>query len=344
VPRVPRVRLDHLRLLTDDTGLIQHAAHSVARRETGYTTDDTARALVVVAREATGRSRAVAHRLAHVYLSFLAHAQRDDGAFRNYLSYERQWLDEIGGDDCQGRAAWACAEVLRSALPAGLRGLARSLFDRLGPKLARMTSPRGLALSLVALDWLPPKRRRAAGDLAGDLAGRLVERYVGSRHDDWHWFEPVLTYANARLPEGMLAAHRLTREARCLDIALESLDFLTAITIRDDCFVPVGNRRWYVRGQQRSEYDQQPIEAGCMVAAANAAWRATGKRRYRSTARRALDWFNGRNTKGLPLADPARGSCHDGLSPTGLNLNEGAESTVLYLLALQDHVRHGRER
>ena len=339
MPRVPRVCLEHLRLLSDDTGLIQHATHSVARRETGYSTDDNARALIAVARESNGRSAVVARELAHTYLAFLAHAQREDGTFHNYLGYDRRWLDEMGSEDCQGRVAWACAEAMCSALPAGEQRLADLLFERLLPAVTQVTSPRAVALVLLAVEKLPPKERRALQHVADQLAVSLVDRYFGCRHHDWHWFEPVLAYANARLPEGMLAVYRLTGEKRYLRIGMEALDFLAALTVRDGIFVPIGNRRWYRKGEQRSEYDQQPIEAGCMVAAAAAAWRITSRRRYHALAGQALGWFHGRNTKCLPLADPSRGSCHDGLSETGINLNEGAESTVMYLLALQDYAQ-----
>ena len=339
MPRVPRVRLDHIRLLSDDTGLIQHAEHGVARRETGYTTDDNARALVVAAREVGRRNDEPARELAHIYLAFLAHAQREDGSFHNFLSYDRRWLDEVGSEDCQGRAAWACAEVLRSRLPEDQRRVAGALLDRLRPRLGELSFPRGVALALVALERLPEELRTGWQDLASTLGARLARCYAASSHHDWRWFEPVLTYANARLPEGMLAAHLLTGESRYLQIALETLDFLVAVTFQDGVFVPIGNRRWYARGRRRSEYDQQPIEAGCMVAAASAAWRLTRKRHYRIAARRALEWFHGRNSKGLPLADPKHGSCHDGLCENGLNLNQGAESTVMYLLALQDYAR-----
>jgi len=339
VPGAPRVRLDHLRLLTDDTGLIQHAAHSVPRRESGYATDDNARALVLTARASRGRLAADAAALAPIYLAYLAHAQRPDGLFHNFMSYERTWLDEAGSEDCQGRAAWACAEVLAGNLPTGLKRMARELLDRLRPRLSALTSARGAALTLIAVGREPPDRRAEDRGLALAAAQRLHHLYAACRHHDWHWFEPVLTYANARLPEAMIAAHDMFGESDDLEIALESLAFLTDVTFRDGVFVPIGNRRWYERGRWRSEFDQQPIEAACTASALMAAWRATGLRRHRAEARRALDWFHGRNALHTNVADPARGACHDGIGADGVNTNEGAESTVLYLLALQDYAR-----
>jgi hypothetical protein len=326
--------LDHLDRMTDSTGLIQHAIYSIPRRESGYTTDDNARALRLC-------TRLWAHRpeesmLARVtgYLSFLEFARRPGGGFHNFLSYQRQWLDAEGGGDCQGQAVRALVEVLAGGLPDDYRTLARELIDAVLPTLADLRSLRAQAYVILAWSqlWKAGVHNIALlEDIAWTAAKRLAECYQRSARPDWPWFESRMTYANAVLPHALfVAAQRWPTEA-FLETAEASFSFLDQATTADDYFWPVGNNGWYVHGAEKATYDQQPVEAGTMAEAALAAFDLLHDPKYLGTYRRACAWFLGENSLRLPLIDVQRGACADGLQPTGINRNQGAESTLAYL-------------
>jgi len=339
------ISLKHLQRITDDTGLIQHCIHSVPRREEGYCSDDNARALVFVAREykRTGRDKLID--LANIYLSFLQHAQDERGHFRNFLSYDRKWSDTCASDDCQGRCLWAMAETVNSGFDEGMRRLARELFERGMSQLDIIRSLRGVAISLMGLEVMYRiTKNREYLEKAVRGADFLMKSLESSKLEDWVWFEPVMTYANARIPHGLFCAYRLTGNRRYLEAAEETFRFLTEKTTSDGIFVPIGNDGWYERDGKKALYDQQPLEACTMVEAAACAYKITGRKEYLETAKRAFGWFLGRNTKGVVLCDESRGSCYDALTPSGANLNEGAESTLSYLLSLQTILLYNIDR
>lgn len=326
--------LDHLDRMTDSTGLIQHAIFSVPRRESGYTTDDNARALRLCTRlwceEPDDRM------LSRVctYLSFLEHARCPVRGFHNFLSYQRDWLDASGTGDCQGQAVRALAEVLGSDLPEGYRALARELIEDIVPTLAELRSLRAQAYVIMAWGHLWINRVRDVELLefvAWSAAQRLIECYERSRRTNWHWFESRLTYANAVLPHALFIAGRRWPEECFLEIAHASFDFLQHATTANNVFWPVGNSDWYSHGEEKSLYDQQPIEAVTMADAALAAFRIDQDGKYLTAFSQANDWFHGNNSLNVALADPHTGACFDGLQPRGANRNQGAESTLAYL-------------
>jgi hypothetical protein len=326
--------LDHLDRMTDDTGLIQHAIYSLPRRESGYTTDDNARALRLCTR-LWGEQRDERN-LARVtcFLSFLEHARCPVRGFHNFLSYQRDWLDAAGTGDCQGQAVLALAEVLGSELPAGFRELARELLDGVVPALADLRSLRAQAYLIQAYVHLWRANVRDISPLeivARSAADRLLDCYDRSQRPDWPWFESRLTYANAVLPHALFDASERWVEQEFLPVARSSFGFLDLVTTADDVFWPIGNHDWYPHGEEKSLYDQQPVEASTMAAAALAAMRLTGDESYRVVVRRTRDWFLGRNSLSRPLADATCGACYDGLQETGTNKNQGAESTLAYL-------------
>ena len=328
------IPLEHLDHLTDSTGLIQHAIYSLPRRESGYTTDDNARALRLCARLwRQGPDERMLSRIA-TYLAFLEFARCRGGGFHNFLSYDRRWLDTKGCGDCQGQAVRALAEVLGSYLPDNYHALALELIQEVVPALADLTSLR--AVAYVILGW---GDLRAAGindiepleRIAKSAAQRLVECYRGACRPDWPWFESRLTYANAVLPHALfIAAQRWPSEA-FLDVATVSFAFLDRETTAEDIFWPVGNDGWYSHGGDKALYDQQPVEAATMAEAALAASDVLDGDKYLATFSRAYGWFHGQNSLSLPLADRQRGACCDGLQPSGVNRNQGAESTLAYL-------------
>jgi hypothetical protein len=336
-----RIALDHLDRMTDSTGLIQHAIYSVPRRESGYTTDDNARALRLCTRlwcqcpEDRMLSRVTG------YLSLLEYGRRPGGGFHNLLSYQRHWLDTDGDSDCQGQAVRALAEVVGSSLPDDYRVLARELIERVLPAVSELRSIR--AQAYVILAW---ERLRTAGvknslmresflasleSVAWSAAQRLVECYHRSQRPNWPWFESRMTYANAVLPHALFIAAQCWPKETFLEIAKSSFTFLNQETTVENLFWPVGNSGWYPHGEEKAPYDQQPVEAATMADAALAAYHLLGEDGYLASFRRARGWFHGQNSRGQPLVDIRSGSCCDGLQRSGVNRNQGAESTLAYL-------------
>lgn len=326
--------LIHLDRLTDSTGLIQHAIYSIARRESGYTTDDNARALRLCVRlwDECPDDRML-DRVA-CYLSFLEYARCPVRGFHNFLSYQRDWLDASGTGDCQGQAVLALTEVLASSLPSGFRALARELLDGALPAMTELRSLRAQAYVIQAWAILARSDVEDIGpmeNVARRAADRLVECYHRSQRSDWHWFESQMTYANAVLPHALFDAAARWPDEAFLSIAETSFGFLDLVTTADNVFLPVGNRDWYSHGEEKSLYDQQPLEASTMAAAAFAAFQIRGDEKYLGVFQRAYAWFLGKNSLRQPLADALDGSCCDGLLPNEVNRNQGAESTLAFL-------------
>lgn len=329
-----QIVLEHLDRMSDSTGLIQHAIYGVPRRESGYTTDDNARALRLCVRLWNREpSERMLGRVTK-YLSFLEHARCLVRGFHNFLSYQRDWLDAEGTGDCQGQAVLALAETIAGDLPEGHRLLARELIDTVMPALADVRSLRAQAYLILAASHLWTRGVHDMEPLDGiawSAAERLVECYRRSRRPDWPWYESRLTYANAVLPHALFAAARRWPDEDFLEVAVESFNFLDRETTDDDIFWPVGNSDWYPHGEAKALYDQQPVEASTMAEAALMAFDVLNDERYLAVFNRANDWFHGRNSLNEPLADVATGACCDGLHPSGVNRNQGAESTLAYL-------------
>ncbi|MGE0376313.1 MAG: hypothetical protein AB7Q45_12955 [Planctomycetaceae bacterium] len=326
--------LGHLDRMTDSTGLIQHAIYSIPRRESGYTTDDNARALRLCVR--LWNERPDDRMLARVtcYLSFLEHARCPVRGFHNFLSYQRDWLDAGGTGDCQGQTVLALAEVLGSRLPDGCRVLARELLDSVLPVLAELRSLRAQAYVIQA--WV--HLWRTGVDDIGPLenvarlaADHLMECFHRSQRPDWPWFESRMTYANAVLPHALFDAAQRWPDEGFLDVAESSFAFLDLVTTGESVFWPIGNRDWYSHGEEKSLYDQQPVEAATMAAAALAGLELRGDDTYWNVLVRARGWFHGQNSLKEPMADIQSGACFDGLQSAGVNRNQGAESTLAYL-------------
>ena len=326
--------LAHLDRMTDSTGLIQHAIYGIPRRESGYTTDDNARALRLCTR-LWGR-QPDDRMLARItcYLSFLEHARCPVKGFHNFLGYQRDWLDATGTGDCQGQAVLALAEVLGSRLPESFRAVAGELIKTALPTLAELRSLRAQAYLIMAWSHLWKADVPLAGGLevvAKHAALRLTDAHERSHRPEWQWFESRMTYANAVLPHSLFAAAERWPDGPFITVAEQTFGFLVRETTTNGLFWPVGNRDWYARGESKSPYDQQPVEASTMAEAALAAGTVRAEAGHRATFLRAHAWFEGRNSLGLALFDPLTGGCCDGLQPDGLNRNQGAESTLAAL-------------
>ena len=336
---LPPLKLDHLHHLTDQTGILQHAIFTTPNYREGYTTDDNARALLVSALlEEVGSTEATD--LATRYLAFTWYAFNiETKRFRNFMDYQRNWLEESGSDDSHGRSLWALGTVLgRSNIPA-LHNMAARVFQQSLLAILETTSPRAWAFALIGIhEYL----LRFAGDrrvsqVQEELAGRLLALYQDNRAEEWNWFEDRLTYCNAALSHAMLVCGQSMSNPVMTDVGLESLGWLTRLQRADTegkHFVPIGSNGFYPRGGERARFDQQPVEAQTMVSACLEAHRITGEKRWHKEARRSFEWFLGRNDLHLPVYDPTTGGCRDGLHSDRPNENQGAESTLAFLQSL----------
>jgi glycosyltransferase involved in cell wall biosynthesis len=336
---LPELRLDHLRRLTDDTGIIQHATFTVPARSSGYCVDDNARALIVALEADRLTSTGTTRRLLNTYLGYLQLAQTEDGSFRNFMTYQRTFASDappgVESDDCQGRALWAMGACLHLAADEGHRQLARLMFARALP-LARTLGPRGTASAMLGLcNYLAAHGGDGqARETLEALASRLVERYRTTATSEWHWFEPELTYDNALIPLALFRAYGVTGDRGSLRVAREALEFLEEVCFVDGQLVLVGNAGWHRRGGVKSQTDEQAVDAAAFVLAFRGAYQATRDHHYLARMRESFAWFLGGNRLGLPLYDFATAGCRDGLGATAQNENEGAESTISFLLSL----------
>jgi glycosyltransferase involved in cell wall biosynthesis len=339
--QLPEMKLDHLFRMSDSTGIFQHASFTVPNFAEGYCTDDNARALVLallVQRLGDGSPELGAH--AATYAAFLNHAfDRQRGRFRNFMSFDRHWLEEVGSEDCQGHALWALGLCVAQSGQDSFQMLAAQLFELALPVAALFTSPRAWAFTLIGIDEY---LRRLSGDrrvnqIRESLTARLMQSYADTAGDDWHWFEEVISYANAKLPHALILSGRCMNDAPMLETGLKALRWLIKEqTSPAGAFRPIGSNGFYRRGQERAQFDQQPIEAQATVSACIEAYRATSDPFWVAETRRAFEWFLGRNDLGLALYDPGSGGCRDGLHVDRLSQNQGAESTLAFLLALAE--------
>ncbi len=337
--------LDHLFRMSGRLGLIQHSRHAEPDPATGYTTDDNARALMAALGLWAHLGQPRLLELAERYARFLERAQRPDGTFVNFFGPAGERLEEVGSEDSFGRALWGCGTALAAAAAAGgALGAAgetwlpslEAVLQRAAAPVRRLRSPRAQAFAVLGL-----VRAVEAGQphtsllpLVDFLAAGLVALYRRHARPGWHWFEEVMTYSNGVLPLALFEAHRATGRREYLVVALDSLAFLVEAVLWQGRFVRVvGNRGWWGVARDRAWFDEQPVDAAKVVLAAAGAWRVTAAPEYLRLAETAFAWFLGRNHHGLPLYDAMTGGCRDGLTPEGLNLNQGAESLLAYLLA-----------
>ena len=333
--KLPPIKLDYLVSITDETGIAQHSKFATPNRREGYTTDDNARALIVCTKHNKLNRASETMNLADIYLSFLYHMQMKDGRLHNFFGYDRRFLDEVGSDDSLGRALWACGYVINSNLDKQKKLLAKEVFDKALPHAINSTSPRAKASTVLGLcqyQHAYPKDQALLRNII-ELIEQLLKLYEKGSSGEWRWFEEYLTYCNARLPQALFEAYEVIRDETYVKVAKDSFNFLLKVQMSNTIFVPIGNNGWYKKGGVRAMYDQQSVEASCMAETAIAAFRVTGNREFRTAAQTIFAWFIGKNTQSLWVYNPQTGGCYDGITPEGLNLNQGAEATVSYLLA-----------
>ncbi|MFI5040647.1 MAG: glycosyltransferase [Acidimicrobiales bacterium] len=320
---------EHLLRLSDDTGVFEHALGAVPRRECGYCVDDVARALIVIVREPRP-DRAVAE-LGERCLAFLVHAQDPDGRFHNRLGYGRRWEDDAGTGDWWGRAVWALGTVAARHDQRWARDVARICFDR--SATGRSSYPRTMAFAALGAAEV------AAADPGDRAARRLLAAagaVIGRPSDDprWPWPEPRLTYANAVIPEALIAAGSVLEDDGLLRDGLALLDWLLGVETGDGHLSPTAVGGWGA-GETRTVFDQQPIEAAALADACARALAVTGDPRWGTGIDLAVGWFLGDNDAGVPLLDVTTGGGCDGLTAAGCNTNQGAESTLALISTMQ---------
>lgn len=338
---LPKLKLDHLFRMSDSTGIFQHATFTVPNFVEGYCTDDNARALALAMMlQRLGHGSPQLNERAATYAAFLNHAfDRERGRFRNFMSFDRHWLDEVGSEDCHGQALWALGACVAEVGQANFQMLAAQLFELALPVAEEFTSPRAWAFTLVGINeyLLRFSGDRRADGIRETLTARLVQRYQDAATDEWPWFEDSLTYANAKLPHALILSGRCLKEEAILELGLKTLRWLVKIQTSDaGSFRPIGSNGFYRRGHERAIFDQQPIEGQATVSACIEAYGATKDLVWVNEARRAFEWFLGRNDLGMALYDPGSGGCRDGLHMDRLSQNQGAESTLAFLLALTE--------
>jgi hypothetical protein len=330
----------HFLSLCDDTGLLQHAVHSVANRSHGYCADDNARALLLACALGRAGESPLPEILTSRFAAFLQHAWNPDTKrFRNFMDFDRRWHSAPGSEDSHGRALWALGECARSDRDHSRRRWAATLFAEALPAAEGFLSPRAWSFTLLGLDayCAAVTEHVGARRLRELLANRLLAIMAAVAAPDWEWFENGLSYDNARLPQALIVTGCSTGTPRHVTAGLRSLDWLMRLqTAPGGYFRPVGSRSFGAERTHPQAFDQQPLEAAASISACLAAWRAGGDDTWQTHAERASAWFFGSNDLSLPLVDLETGSCCDGLHPDRANENRGGESAVSYLLSLTD--------
>jgi glycosyltransferase involved in cell wall biosynthesis len=336
---LPEIKLDHLKAFTDDTGILQHANYTIPDRVHGYCTDDNARALLAAAMgqrylptNGWGLDALSGH-----YLGFLLYAYNEkNGRFRNFMTYSRQWLEEIGSEDAHGRALWCLGKAVAFLANPGHLAMSTTLFNQALPAAERFHSPRAIAFCLVGMHAYLDK---FSGDsevrrIRRVLANRLFDQFKSQATDDWPWPEKALNYANGKLPHALLLSGQGMQRSDMIDMGLKALKWLLLVQTEDKHFVPIGSNGWYAQGGPRARFDQQPVEANAMVEACVEAYNLTRDHTWFENAAMCFNWFLGQNDLNMPLYDAKTGGCRDGLMADGINQNQGAESSLAWLLSL----------
>jgi glycosyltransferase involved in cell wall biosynthesis len=335
---LPLVNLKHLFAMTDDTGILQHAIYAVPDRFYGYCVDDNSRALIVAIRHYDMTKDETIFPLINKYLSFIYYAfDTEIRRFKNMLTYDRHWVDDGGSDDVQGRALWSLGETVSLAPNDAVLSFASRLFCHAINSMEPISSPRAWAFAILGCESY---LKRFSGDahvrrIRNLLANRLLELFKNNGSTDWPWCENIITYDNARLTQALILAGQSLEETEMIDKGIQMLEWLYNLQLTDDGTISlIGNQGWLEKSGIRARFDQQPIDAQALTEACADAYRFTQAPLWKDRTRKCLQWFLGNNDTQSVLVDYATGGCHDGLHSTGPNLNQGAESTLAWLISL----------
>ncbi len=332
---MPTYNPEHIFRLTDDTGIIQHAKYGIPNLKEGYCLDDNARALLFCLLAIRQRKDKNIEKLLPIYLSYIHYMQNPDGSFRNFLSFSRQFLDKRGSDDSFGRAIWAIGFLIKFPPNDSYKQTGLEIFKKSIPYFSKLTAPRGIANTIIGISYylkVHPEDEKIMNILM-ELADKLVALYKKHKDDTWEWFEDYLTYDNGIMPMALIHAGEVTNNSEYLEIGKITLEFLTSINFNNEYYAPVGNQGWYMRGQQNAQFDQQATDTMISVLMYYQAHQVLKKKKYFELIFKTYLWFLGENALRLPLYDDETHGCCDGLQETGLNRNQGAESTLAYWIS-----------
>ncbi|MDW7732509.1 MAG: glycosyltransferase [Methanolobus sp.] len=336
---LPGTNLDYMISMTDDVGIFQHATYGVPSRQHGYSTDDVGRGLVALTRAVSGNERTGDIKgLVTLYLSYLDHAQTEEGHFHNFMSYDRKFLDDKGSDDTFGRALYGLGHVCAcSELPENLRSHALGMIRRSRTVMDEIHAPRAKAYTMAGLYEMLDNGidRDIFLPVFVRFADSLVELYEKNRQDDWEWFETEVTYGNAKMCEALMRAYDLIGNPRYREVGIKTLDFLTDLQWNGEFFDLVGNEGWYRYKGEKATFGQQPIDAAYLTEAYVVAYELTQDEKYLQLANRSMEYFLGRNRLKAVMYDYSIGAVCDGLDRKGMNPNQGAESVVCFIMALE---------
>jgi len=332
--RLPQVNLKHLRSMTDHTGVLQHARFSVPNRAHGYCADDCARALIVTVRaHDLDRTDTSLTDLSSIYLSFLDDAfDPGTGRFRNFMSYDRKWLETIGSEDSHGRALWALGVMAGWGHSPGQVALAETIFHDAIPALEKLSYSRAIAFPILGMQAYLRRHEndQQVRELIKLLGDRLLARFRQCATKDWRWYEPILTYDNARVPEALMACGRITNDDRMVKAGIDALEWLRDIQLDPSggWFTPVGNHGWFPRSGSKAQFDQQPLEAAAMIGASLEAYECTQREEWIQLASTCFNWYLGKNDQQIQLYDDATGGCRDGLTAASSTMMPPADAAT----------------
>ena len=332
---LPEFSMKQIKRLTDDTGIIQHAIFGIPNLKEGYCLDDNARAMLMALMAYRIKKDTSSLKLIPVYLSYIHYMQNDDGNFRNFLSFSRQYLDEVGSEDSFGRTIWAIGYLLNYPPNNSYYQIGKLLFDKAKPHFDNLQSIRSIANTIIGICYYLRSNMSddAMIEKLRNLTYKLIDHYNINNHDGWHWFEALLAYDNAILPLAMLHATSILNEEKIKKVAFESMNFLVDHTMKDGYLSIIGNEKWFKKDEKRSVFAQQPVDAMGMVLMFRQAYNITGKRSYLTKLFKSFKWFLGENDLRISLYNhDTQGSC-DGIESYGINQNQGAESTIAYLIS-----------
>ena len=330
--------INYLFTLTDDVGIFQHTVYGIPDPRKGYTTDDNCRALILVVMLFESFKEKKYLRLICKYLAFILNAQNDNGKFKNFMNYNREFLEEEGSQDCFGRCLWALGRTISSpSIPENIKKTCQYILKKTLENLHKLDSPRAKAYSIVGLSYLEGTEEIISH--IDTLSMALVNQYTQHKDGDWHWFENSMTYGNAFFPWSLLKAYRILKKDILLETAKEGMDFLGDITLKNDYFKPIGCNGWLLKDKTAAEYDEQPIEACETLLSYVEYYEITKDKKHLDNAVKCFCWYTGQNSKGLSLIDKETGACYDGIIENGLNYNQGSESIISYGIAFMEIYR-----
>ncbi len=332
---LPPFSLAHLKRLTDDTGIIQHAKFGIPNLKEGYCLDDNARALLMAVMAYKQKKDTSALEFMPIYLSYIHYMQNKDGSFRNFLSFNRNFLDKVGSEDSFGRTIWALGYLLGNAPNDAYYQTGKMVFFDAVPQFEKLKSIRSIANTMIGISYYL-KSNPNDDDMTErlrSLAETLVNHYEHNHTKGWHWFESLLAYDNAMLPLSLLHVAQILNDDRVTHIAMTTMDFLTEHTLKDGYLSVIGNSDWYIKDGERSMFAQQPIDALAMVLMYHQAFLLTKDKEYLNKLFTSFMWFLGENDLRMSLYDFETKGCCDGFENYGVNRNQGAESLLAYLIS-----------